>query len=179
MAGQSTLKHHDEVQVWLIGSNLNLWHYDILDYPYIGRLRRENKVTSKNLLCCLTSSQKCKDPCFTIILLWGNATSKCYAVLLNKWLKMVKWFFDYHNSSRWIYELITAPLLFCTDEVMTLIFMNLRDYTYNNHMADMSTAKLRVGGILHVDDPAGNEDTQPCQEKVFHLDGWKTTLWKM
>lgn len=56
--------------------------------------------------------------------------------------------------------------------------MNLRDNTYNDHMADMPPTKLRVGGILHVDDPAGNEDAQPCQEKVLHLDGWQTTLWK-
>lgn len=43
-------------------------------------------------------------------------------------------------------------------------------------MAYMSTAEFRVRGILHIDDPAGDEDAQPCQEKVFHLDGWETTL---
>lgn len=46
----------------------------------------------------------------------------------------------------------------------------------NDHMADMPTAEFRVRGILHVDNPAGDEDTQPCQEKVLHLDGWETTL---
>lgn len=50
--------------------------------------------------------------------------------------------------------------------------------TYNNHMADMPTADFRVRGILHVDDPAGNEDAQPCQKKVLHLNGWETTLWE-
>lgn len=62
---------------------------------------------------------------------------------------------------------------------MILIFIELSDYTYNDHMADMPAAELRVGGILHVDDPAGNEDAQPCQQKVLHLDGWETTLWRV
>ena len=43
-------------------------------------------------------------------------------------------------------------------------------------MADMPAAEFRVGGILHVDDPAGDEDAQPCQEEVLHLDSWETTL---
>ena len=40
----------------------------------------------------------------------------------------------------------------------------------------MPAAEFRVGGILHVDDPAGDEDAQPCQEEVLHLDSWETTL---
>lgn len=51
-------------------------------------------------------------------------------------------------------------------------------YTHNDHMADVPTAEFRVRGILHVDDPAGDEDAQPCQEKVLHLNGWETTLWE-
>lgn len=43
----------------------------------------------------------------------------------------------------------------------------------------MPTAELRVGGILHVDDPAGDEDAQPCQEEVLHLNGRETTLWRV
>lgn len=38
-------------------------------------------------------------------------------------------------------------------------------------MADVTTAEFRVRGILHVKDPAGDEDTQPDQEQVLHLDG--------
>lgn len=54
----------------------------------------------------------------------------------------------------------------------------MRDCTHNDHMANMPTAEFRVGGILHVDDPAGDEDAQPRQEKVLHLDSWKATLWR-
>lgn len=54
----------------------------------------------------------------------------------------------------------------------------IRDCTYNDHMADMPAAELGVRGILHVDDPAGDEDAQPCQEKVLNLNGWETILWQ-
>lgn len=40
----------------------------------------------------------------------------------------------------------------------------------------MPTAEFWVRGILHIDDPAGNEDAQPGQEKVLHFYGWETTL---
>lgn len=40
----------------------------------------------------------------------------------------------------------------------------------------MPAAEFRVGCILHVEDPAGDEDAQPCQEEVLDLDGWETTL---
>ena len=43
-------------------------------------------------------------------------------------------------------------------------------------MANMPTAEFSVRSILHVDDPADDEDTQPGQEKVLHLDSRKTTL---
>ncbi len=43
-------------------------------------------------------------------------------------------------------------------------------------MADMPAAQFRIRGILHVDDPAGNKDAQPCQEKVLHFNGWEATL---
>ena len=43
-------------------------------------------------------------------------------------------------------------------------------------MADMPAAEFRVRGVLHVDDPAGDQDAQPCQEKVLHLNGRETTL---
>lgn len=43
----------------------------------------------------------------------------------------------------------------------------------------MPTAQLRVGGILHVDDPADDEDAQPCQQKVLHFNSWKATLWRL
>ncbi len=44
-------------------------------------------------------------------------------------------------------------------------------------MANMPAAQFRVGGILHVDDPAGDEDAQPCQEKVLHFNGRETALY--
>ena len=43
----------------------------------------------------------------------------------------------------------------------------------------MPTAEFRVRCILHVDDPAGDEDAQPYQEKVLHLNGRETTLWRV
>lgn len=43
-------------------------------------------------------------------------------------------------------------------------------------MADVPAAELGVRGILHVDDPAGDEDAQPGQEEVLHLNGWEATL---
>lgn len=44
-------------------------------------------------------------------------------------------------------------------------------------MAHMPTAEFGVRGILHVDDPAGDEDAQPCQQEIFHLNGWEAILW--
>lgn len=61
---------------------------------------------------------------------------------------------------------------------MTQAVTALTEYTYNDHVAHMPTAEFRVRRILHVDDPAGDEDAQPCQEKVLHLNGWETTLWR-
>ena len=55
----------------------------------------------------------------------------------------------------------------------------LREHTHYDHVAHMSAAELRVRRILHVEDPAGDEDAQPGQEKVLHLDGWETTLWRV
>lgn len=60
--------------------------------------------------------------------------------------------------------------------LLKLAAVVFRDDTYNDHMADVPAAEFRVGGILHIDDPAGNEDAHPCQEKVLHLNGWETTL---
>lgn len=59
---------------------------------------------------------------------------------------------------------------------MKLVDMVFRHHTYNDHMADMPTAQFGVRGVLHVDDPAGDEDAQPCQEKVLHLNGWEAAL---
>lgn len=55
----------------------------------------------------------------------------------------------------------------------------LKDFTYNDHVADMPAAQLRVGGVLHVDDPAGDEDAQPGQEEILHLNGWQTSLMRV
>lgn len=44
-------------------------------------------------------------------------------------------------------------------------------------MAHMPTAEFGVRGILHVDDPAGDEDAQPCQQEILHLNGWEAILW--
>lgn len=54
--------------------------------------------------------------------------------------------------------------------------MVLRAHTYNDHLADVPAAELRVRGILHIEHPAGDENAQPCQEKVLHLNGWETAL---
>lgn len=41
-------------------------------------------------------------------------------------------------------------------------YMWERVNTYYDHVADMPSAELRVGGVLHVDHPAGYQDAQPC-----------------
>lgn len=43
-------------------------------------------------------------------------------------------------------------------------------------MANVPTAEFGVRCILHVEDPAGDEDAQPCQEEVLDLKGWETAL---
>lgn len=48
--------------------------------------------------------------------------------------------------------------------------------THNNHLANVPTAEFGVRCILHVEDPAGDEDAQPCQEEVLDLNGWETAL---
>lgn len=40
----------------------------------------------------------------------------------------------------------------------------------------MPTAEFRVGCILHVEDPAGDQDAQPCQEEILDPNGWETAL---
>lgn len=40
----------------------------------------------------------------------------------------------------------------------------------------MSTAELGIRSILHVDNPAEDEDAQPSQEEVLHLNGREATL---
>lgn len=60
------------------------------------------------------------------------------------------------------------------DTIFTI--MVSRANTYNDHLADVPAAELRVRSILHIEHPAGDENAQPCQEKVLHLDGWETVL---
>lgn len=50
-------------------------------------------------------------------------------------------------------------------------------FTYDDHLTHVPTTQLSVGRILHVDDPADDENAQPGEEKVLHLDGRETTLW--
>lgn len=63
-----------------------------------------------------------------------------------------------------------------TNEIPILTMMVLRAHTYNDHLADVPAAELRVRGILHIEHPAGDENAQPRQEKVLHLNGWETAL---
>lgn len=63
-----------------------------------------------------------------------------------------------------------------TDEIRKLAVAVLRAYTYYNHLADVPAAEFRVRGILHIEHPAGDENAQPCQEKVLHLNGWESAL---
>ena len=37
-----------------------------------------------------------------------------------------------------------------------------KENTYYDHVTDMPSAELGVGGVLHVDHPAGYQDAQPC-----------------
>lgn len=50
-------------------------------------------------------------------------------------------------------------------------------FTYDDHLTHVPATQLSVRGILHVDDPADDENAQPGEEKVLHLDGRETTLW--
>lgn len=72
----------------------------------------------------------------------------------------------------------TNHILLCrhTNKIPILTIMVLRAHTYNDHLADVPAAELRVRGILHIEHPAGDENAQPCQEKVLHLNGWETAL---
>lgn len=38
---------------------------------------------------------------------------------------------------------------------------------YNETLALVSSAQLRVGGVLHVEHPAAHQHRQPCQEQVL------------
>lgn len=67
-------------------------------------------------------------------------------------------------------------LIFCLRESRTFTKTILQNHTHNNQLANVPAAEFRVRCILHVEDPAGDEDAQPCQEEVLDLNGWETTL---
>lgn len=39
---------------------------------------------------------------------------------------------------------------------------------YNDALALVSSAQLRVGGVLHIEHPAAHQHCQPCQEQVLY-----------
>lgn len=46
--------------------------------------------------------------------------------------------------------------------------MNPKIRAYNDAPALVSSAQLRVGGVLHIEHPAAHQHCQPCQEQVLH-----------
>lgn len=48
--------------------------------------------------------------------------------------------------------------------------------THDYHPADMATAELRVGGVVHVGHPAAHEDAQPHHQQVLHFDAREAAL---
>lgn len=87
------------------------------------------------------------------------------------------------NAQTVVHVFIPVLQISCTSVRIWFLPLNeifhkseLKCDTYNDHVANVPAAELRVGGVLHVDDPADDEDAQPCQEEVLHLNGWETTL---
>lgn len=48
--------------------------------------------------------------------------------------------------------------------------------THDYHPADVATAELGVGRVVHVCHPAAHEDAQPHHQQVFHLDAREAAL---
>lgn len=48
--------------------------------------------------------------------------------------------------------------------------------TYDHHLADVPTAELRIGRVVHIDHPAAHEDAQPDQQDILDPEAWEPAL---
>lgn len=94
----------------------------------------------------------------------------------------------FYSHQIWLEQMIKGNLnknggLYWLKIVLQCAWMMAKVYSgscwgiaYNQHCADMAPAQLRVGGVLHVYDPAGHQHSQPCHHQVLHLNCRQTRL---